>query len=270
MTLTMFDDVTLRLLPGGADAYAGYVNGLYANFNALSAKFPNAHLLDISVFASGDATCLDVEQGDATIAEVYGWFKRQRARNVYRPVIYTSASNLHQLELTMTANGFPRDSYRVWSAHYGMGQHICGPNAFGPGRSCGYPVQADGTQWTSTALGRSLDQSLLAGDFFDKPPVPLPMPAGKAAQPTHVSASARWTNATVHWYGARNVDNGYWLDLIDAKTGVHLEHVTLCSNANSGSYTFRHLKPLHKYRLGVYARPGVTGSHSQWAEVTTR
>jgi hypothetical protein len=269
----MFDDVTLRLLPGGADAYAGYVNGIFANFNALAAKFPGARLLDISVFAGGDATCLDVENGDATIAQVFPWFKRQVARGVYRPVVYTQASNLAQLHATMTANGFARGDYRVWSAHYGKGKHICGPNAFGAGKSCGFDFgggSPDGTQWTSSALGRSLDQSLLADNFFAKAPVPVPVDPGKATQPTHVSAKRRWTNATVYWYGAQNVTEGYWIDLVDAKTGVHLAHAEFASCRDSGSFTFHHLKPWHKYKIGVYARPGAAGSHSKWIEVTTR
>lgn len=171
----MYDDITLSLLPAGADAYAGYVNGRFANMTALRAKFPHAHLLDISVFASGDATCLDVETGDATIAQVFAWFKRQEARGVWRPVIYTQATNLGPLYATMTANGIARGTYRVWSAHYGAGQHTCGP------ATCHFTLgggAADGTQWTDTALGRSLDQSVLADNFFSsKPVVPAPAPA---------------------------------------------------------------------------------------------
>ena len=54
-----------------------------------------------------------------------------------------------------------RSAVRLWSAHYGLGEHICGPN------SCGaMPIEADGTQWTSNALGRNLDQSLLLDTFF--------------------------------------------------------------------------------------------------------
>jgi peptidoglycan hydrolase-like protein with peptidoglycan-binding domain len=50
---------------------------------------------------------------------------------------------------------------RLWSAHYG-GPHVCGPRP-----SCGaLSVTADGTQWTSAAMGRVLDQSLLLDNFF--------------------------------------------------------------------------------------------------------
>lgn len=266
----MYDDVTLSLLPPGADAYAGYVNGTFANFEALKAKFPKAHLLDIAVSANVNATCLDVETGDATIGQIFNWFKAQKARGVFRPVIYTSAGNLHQLYLTMTANGFARSTYRVWSAHYGSGQHVCGAT------TCGFSLNggsADGTQWTDVALGRSLDESVLADNFFQAapPPPPPPPPAGKATQPTHVSGSARYTNATITWSGAKNVTKGYWVNLFDDKTGDHLvQDMPVPSNADSGSYTFHHLKMGRQYSMGVYARPGAPGSHSQWVKVTTK
>ena len=54
---------------------------------------------------------------------------------------------------------------RLWSAHYGLGEHICGPN------SCkALSIEADGTQWTSSALGRVLDQSELQSNFFTVSP----------------------------------------------------------------------------------------------------
>ena len=57
--------------------------------------------------------------------------------------------------------GIARTKTRLWSAHYGLGEHICGPG------SCGLlSIDADGTQWTSSALGLVLDQSLLLEDFF--------------------------------------------------------------------------------------------------------
>ncbi len=167
----MYDDISLNELPVGAYAYAGYVDGSWANFPALKAKFPGAHLLDITVFANANATCLDVESGDATIAQVFGWFKAQAARHVYRPVIYTQAGNLDLLYATMKANGFARGTYRVWSAHYTNSQHICGPG------SCGYSLggsEVDGTQFTDVALGRSLDESVLVDKFFDTLTVPPP------------------------------------------------------------------------------------------------
>lgn len=163
--LTMFDDVVVSLLPSGTSyAYAGYVNGLWPTFPELKAKFPGHHLLDISVFSSGNATCLDIENGDATIDDAPGWYERQVARGVYRPVFYTQASNLKALEQKMASVHVGRIGYRLLSAHYGKA-HLCAPN------TCGYGLtQVNGTQWTKTAFGKSLDQSILLPHFFDTHP----------------------------------------------------------------------------------------------------
>lgn len=169
MTLRMLDSITVADLPPGAPCYAGYVDGDWATWDELVATFPRAHLLSIAVFAPDDADCLDVENGDATLAQVYGWFVRQQDRGVWRPCIYTSAANLTALLDTMAANGFGRSSFRVWSAHYDAGEHICGPS------SCGYPA-ADGTQWRDDAPGVGgawVDESLLLDSFF---PAPKPPP----------------------------------------------------------------------------------------------
>ena len=176
--ITMFDDVNVSLLPKGAPAYAGYVDGRFQTFPVLQRMFPKAILLSIAVFPQDDAECLDVENGDATIADIFGWFKRQQARKAWRPVVYSSVVNMDHIAATMTANGFHRSSYRLWSAHYGAGPHICGPSSCG---LCREPC--DGTQWTSSARGENLDQSLLLDSFFPAPPLPVPVPEDQMAYP---------------------------------------------------------------------------------------
>jgi hypothetical protein len=164
----MLDSIDVANLPAGADAYAGYVDGRWATWIELKAAFPKARLLSIAVFPVDDAECLDVESGDATVADVHDWFRRQQRRKVWRPVIYTSASNLVSLLATMNANGFARSSYRIWSAHYLSGEHICAPS------SCGFP-EADATQWRDSAPGlhgSRVDESLLHHSFFPAPPAP--------------------------------------------------------------------------------------------------
>jgi hypothetical protein len=189
--LFMYDDITASALPSGADAYAGYVDGRYNDYAAIKARFPNAHVVSIAVFASDDADCLDVEPTDATIAEVYGWLKRQLARGVWRPIIYTSASNVDALMRTMNANGFSRSQYRLWSAHYGGGQHICGP------ATCKLTATAcDGTQFTDNALGRSLDESVLLDSFFQPAPVSnwcYGMPHNLRARGGRTSVFLQWS-----------------------------------------------------------------------------
>lgn len=182
----MFDDVTVGLDPANAQAVAGYVNGRYANFDEVVKKFPNAKHLSISVTSTGNAECLDVERGDATNDVVAAWVKRQSARGVYRPVVYTSLSNAQTLVNLLAKEGLPRTAYRLWTAHYSGRAHICGP-------TCGFGLRsaADATQFTDRALGHSLDESMVNVGFFDfakpKPvpkPAPKPVPAPPVVPPT--------------------------------------------------------------------------------------
>lgn len=197
--LVMYDNVTVSLLPPGGDAYACYTDGRYANCPAVRAKFPGAKILTIAVFASDDADCLDVEPGDATVAQVPGWAARQYKRGVTRPCIYTSASTVTAVIAAMNAAGHARPTYRIWSAHYNGSEHICAPGG------CGYP-QADATQWTSRARGISLDQSLCKPDFFGAPAAPPPavpelteddMPYVSLPQATGQSVVLQWPAGTM-------------------------------------------------------------------------
>lgn len=175
----MLDSIYVANLPTGADAYLGYTGGAWPTFATLERFFPHAHLISMAINASEDAEGLDVENGDATIAEIYGWFIRQQARGVWRPIVYHSAYQMNDVVATMTANGFARASYRLLSAHYGAGEHICGPH------SCGLvDTECDGTQFTDTAPGlhgSQIDASVLADDFFAAKPAPKPKPKPKPA-----------------------------------------------------------------------------------------
>lgn len=164
--LTMFDSVDVSQIPDGAQAVAGYVNGRFQTIPALRQRFPRAHLLTIAVNASADADCLDIEQGDATPGQAAAWFLRQKARGVNRPCLYASASVMDtQVIPALNAAGIGPREIRLWSAHYTHTSHICGPSSC---RELGRT--ADGTQFTDRAMGRNLDQSLLAADFFGTAP----------------------------------------------------------------------------------------------------
>lgn len=166
MSIVMYDSVTVSELPSGAAAYAGYVGGNWPTYSAVRARFPGAQVLSVAISAAEDADCLDVETGDATTSQAPAWFRRQLARGVWRPVIYTQQSNLGALVAVMSRSGISRSAYRLWSAHYD-GQHVCSPHA------CSAGATADGTQWTFTALGRNLDQSELDDGFFTPSPTPV-------------------------------------------------------------------------------------------------
>lgn len=165
-SLLMFDDVDLSLLPEGYDAYAGYVDGRYANVSQIRAKFPSAKVLSIDV-TGGDtsADCLDIEPGDATNTTAVNWVRKKIAAKASLIVCYTSASNVNALVSALTAAGISRSKYKLWSAHYGAGSHCCGPATC---KLCYWAC--DATQFTSAALGRSLDESVLADGFFGASP----------------------------------------------------------------------------------------------------
>jgi len=199
-TMFMFDDTNVALDPANAYAYAGYVDGAFVNFSELQRRFPNAHLLSITAFGN-KASCFDVEPGDGTNAEVYGWFTAMEKDGVWRPCVYTSASNAYAMQVTMRANGFARSSYRLWTAHYTGVPHFCSPN------TCGYGLdQADGTQFTDRALGRSLDESIIADDFFPSVPTLNPVSGLHVTHRGWTSISLAWnappgaTSFTVHTY----------------------------------------------------------------------
>jgi hypothetical protein len=173
--LVMFDAVDTGQIPNGPAAVAGYVDGAYVTAPELAARFPNARLLTIAVSAAHDADCLDVESGDATPADVPGWYERQRARGVERPAVYASASVMQTSVVPLVRSGaIARPLVRLWSAHW-AGEHICSPSTCGA-----VSMGMDATQWTSRSFGRDLDESLVVADFFGPP---KPAPAKKAPAP---------------------------------------------------------------------------------------
>ena len=148
----LFDSVNADTFPtSGFDATAGYVNGKYQSSAPLRAKFPYLPHITITVFASGDARCLDVEPGDATVDQAAAWLDRQYGLGQRLPIIYTGASNLAALKAAIGNR-----PCLIWSAHWTKQSHVCGPN------TCGYP-QADATQWTD---GTVVDQTLMTDHFF--------------------------------------------------------------------------------------------------------
>jgi hypothetical protein len=161
----MYDTALNNQFPAGAAAYAAYVDGSVGdqpNYAYIVSTFPKAQHLSIALFASDNADALDVEPGAAAPSDVPAWYARQVARGLRRPVIYASASTMNAEILSVLSQaGIDRASARLWTAHYGLGEHICGPSTCGA-----LSIDADGTQWTSSALGLVLDQSLLAADFF--------------------------------------------------------------------------------------------------------
>jgi hypothetical protein len=165
-TILMFDDVLVADLPN-ADAYAAYIDGIFENLAQLRARFPSAHILTVAVKATDVADCLDIESGDATNAEAAAWFKLVLAHGVTKPCFYTSASNVDLLVEELDRAGIGRSSYRIWSAHYGIGNHICGPSSC---QACNNTC--DATQFLQGISGQTADESVCEPAFFT-PVVPV-------------------------------------------------------------------------------------------------
>jgi Fibronectin type III domain len=170
--ITMYDSAFNDQFPPDPQAVAGYTDGSVGdqpNAAWLAAQFPAAFLLTIALDPARDAEALDIEPGAAAPESAPGWYARQKARGIARPCLYASVSLMQSDVLpAITAAGIARESVRLWTAHYSGSAHICGPPP-----SCGQlTIPADGTQWTNTALGRALDQSLVLPDFFAPPPFP--------------------------------------------------------------------------------------------------
>lgn len=191
MTLVMYDDVDVGQFLPGADAYAGY-NDMNITAVRAYAATQRARVLDIARFASENGTALDVEPSLAVPSQAGPWAKRQLARGVARPVLYAMASQMNAVIDNLAANGLSQPVVRLWSAHVGRGQHICGPGSCGLVR-----VPCDGTQWIFTSHGRNLDESCLRDNFFGATSGPPPPPPPPDPYPVLQAGSANVTAVRV-------------------------------------------------------------------------
>jgi hypothetical protein len=113
------DSIDAATLPPGLDWYAGYVGGRWPSESAIVARFPHAKHKSIAVNATEDADILDCENGDAIPAQCPDWLRRQHARGLKRPGIYTFFFEMRDEVIpVLHASGLPRDSYVLWVAHW--------------------------------------------------------------------------------------------------------------------------------------------------------
>ncbi len=180
--LVMLDDTDLSILAtkvSRAQAIAGYINGSFQNWPEIVSKYAASgkHLVSIDVVAepSKGAQCLDVERGDATVADAPGWVETtmangRKARDLrWFPKVYIQESNAAALVAELASKGVQRADYRLWTAHYTGSAHICGKV------SCGCEIEADATQWSNRYASLSLDINLCTPGFFDGPPSEPPV-----------------------------------------------------------------------------------------------
>lgn len=158
--ITMYDSINLSQIPANAEAVAGYVGGMWPTYGTLVLEWPHAKKLSVAVTARQDAECLDVEAGDARADQAGAWVKRQIARGIKKPVVYTSVSQVPLLLRELAKAGVSRSQIRLWTAHYTFKPHLCSS-------SCGFgDLKADATQYSDHALGKNLDASLCSAGFF--------------------------------------------------------------------------------------------------------
>jgi hypothetical protein len=117
MTRLMRDSTVPNDIPvTGTQLAAGYINGIYAWPVAGWARFPGVPHVTIDVSGAADhADVLDVETGDATPADSYGWLKAKIARGEHMPVVYCNRSTQPAVEQATKELIHGRD-YWFWIA----------------------------------------------------------------------------------------------------------------------------------------------------------
>lgn len=171
MTLAMPDSTNVADLPPGFPAYLGYADGQWPTAAELAARFPAAKRIILTVTGSTfDADGIDCEPGNVNAAMTRVWVQRKLAAAPdSRPVVYASVQGVPNFGMgdilaRLNGNRISRQKVRLLSAHYGAGEHICGPD------TCGLiEVAMDGTQWTNAYPGVGgclVDMSVLVDGFF--------------------------------------------------------------------------------------------------------
>jgi hypothetical protein len=169
----MYDSVTLSNIPAGAVAVAGYVDGRYANWEAVLQRWPRARHASITVTGRVEADVVDVEQGDVSPQGAMQWLARMHALGHAAPALYVSLEPLVTQLQPLLVRQYERRQYRLWVAHYTGQPHRCSAKC---DRRLALPV--DATQFTNAALGRDLDCSVALTTFFTRH-TPGGSPAGR-------------------------------------------------------------------------------------------
>lgn len=158
----------LENLPFTPDAYLGYVDGRWPDYQAIAAAHQGKPCFGLTVWgdpAKGDGS--DDEPGNTTVAQTPAITQGELARGVVLPIVYCPESWAQAMVQAHTTAGIPRGYYRLLTAHYAGFAHICGP------QTCACPVQADGTQWENAG---PYDRSILSPSFLTLPGTARPVP----------------------------------------------------------------------------------------------
>lgn len=163
----MQDSVNAAALIPGADFYAGYVDGHYANVAAIRARFPHTRVVTITVLGGNTvADVVDIETGDCTPASGAAWAHRRHLAGAH-PTLYCNTSTRPAVEHECAQLGLAlhRD-YEIWEAHYD--------------NVAALPAGAVAKQYRDHGPhGENVDMSVVAGYWagVDPAPVAHPLPA---------------------------------------------------------------------------------------------
>lgn len=168
--LTMADSTRPPDLLRGYDAYLTYDDGNWPTTHAVRLMFPKSEILNLTVIGGkATSTGCDCESGDLSPEGAARWTDYRLSAGAWRPVTYASISRMSEVISELKKLDITPSEVRLLSAHYGRGQHICGPSTCKEGKQLG--IQMDGTQWTdkaSGALHSLIDASLLLPNFFEE------------------------------------------------------------------------------------------------------
>lgn len=201
-TLLGQDSVSVGAMLSGLAVYAGYIYGTFTNWGSLVARFGgHAQLVSITpvVQSARPAMCLDVEPGDASPGDCPAFQRQVNHGGIAKPIYYTSAGDLQAVINALSAAGYKRSDYFLWSAHW-TGLHICGPS------TCGYP-QADATQYASNS---GFDSDVFSSYMFSALPPPAPvMPTVRVGSTGPAVVKLRILLDAYHAHLAANADGGH-------------------------------------------------------------
>jgi len=88
----IYDSVNPLGIPAGVEIVAGYVDGLYANIEAMKKAHPQAYVLEITVTGRPGTRVVDCERGDLTPAQAAAWAHTELKAG-RRPTIYCSEAS---------------------------------------------------------------------------------------------------------------------------------------------------------------------------------
>lgn len=144
MTFVMGDSTVASNIPSWVTVEAGYVDGKFQSYYGLD---PRKHRLSITTNGLKPADFGDIERYDLSISDA------PRILDKGSWGLYISVAQVATLLKVV-----PRPAFKLWTAHYGAGKHICNPGCYP-----GMPTWADGTQWVDHG---PWDESLLLDNFF--------------------------------------------------------------------------------------------------------